>query len=57
MASQLSSNDAAIAEAAGEALQAEAERLAAICEQSLAKVRRRQADATRPADAAIDSVV
>ena len=41
----------AIAEAAGETLQAEAERLAAICEQSLANVRQREAGATtKPAD-------
>ena len=36
----------AIAEAAGETLRAEAERLAAICEQSLANVRQRQTGAT-----------
>jgi len=41
----------AIAEAAGETLKAEAERLAAICEQNLANVRQREAGATtKPAD-------
>jgi hypothetical protein len=44
----------AIAEAAGETLQAEAERLAAICEESLANVRHRQVGATtKPADRVI----
>lgn len=44
----------AIAEASGETLQADAERLAAICEQSLANVRQRQVGATiKPADGMI----
>ena len=44
----------AIAEAAGETLKAEAERLAAICEQNLANVRQREAGATtKPADGMI----
>ncbi len=44
----------AIAEAAGETLRAEAERLAAICEQTLASVRQRQVGATtKPADGMI----